>query len=277
MKRARGALTVATALLISAPSALADDVIRMATFNIRVFGQTKMSRPDVVETLAGIVRKYDVVAIQEIKDASESVPDEFLAVLGTGWAMSESPRTGLHESDRTAREQYVYYFNTETIALVGDGVLYDDAADSFQREPWLARFRTQDGTFTFVLANIHTRPAAAVEEIAALKNVLDWARLQWPDEDDFIVLGDYNASCDYASDDELNAMDIAGPDYLWIVPHDADTNLAGSRCAYDRIVATAGAKNDYAGFWDVDRAFASGDVSDHWPVWAAFYTGRDGN
>ena len=69
------------ALMPATPSH-ADDVIRIATFNIRIFGKTKMGRPDVVQTLADIVRKYDLVAVQEIKDASEQVAEDFLAELG---------------------------------------------------------------------------------------------------------------------------------------------------------------------------------------------------
>ena len=29
----------------------------------------------------------------------------------------------------------------------------------------------------------------------------------------------------------LEPLDIAGPDYVWIAPHTADKNVAGSRCA----------------------------------------------
>ena len=265
------------ALMPATPSH-ADDVVRIATFNIRVFGQTKMGRPDVVQTLADIVRKYDLVAVQEIKDVSEQVADDFLAELGTGWDMVESPRTGRNPDDTSSREQYVYYFRTDTISALDDGVLFDDTNDQFQREPWLARFQVMDGNFTFVLINIHTKPDRAVEEVAALDDVIEWAqsRPAWATEDDFIALGDFNASCNYASNNELDALDLSGSDYFWIVPHTADTNLASSQCAYDRIVATVGVEEDYAGFWDVDRAFTLGSVSDHWPVWAAFYTGRDG-
>ena len=40
-----------------------------------------MGKPDVVQTLADIVRKYDLVAVQEMKDADEQVADGFLAAL----------------------------------------------------------------------------------------------------------------------------------------------------------------------------------------------------
>ena len=264
------------ALYLFAPGAAADDVIRIATFNIQTFGRTKIARPETTDVLVNIVRKYDIVAVQELQDVREEVADQFLAMLGPGWDMSESPRTGRDENDRNSQEQYVFYYRTDMIQQLGEGALFPDVHDHFQREPWTARFQAVGGNFSFVLANIHTRPASAVEEIGALDSVVLWARENWPDEDDFIVLGDFNASCSHANEEQLSALELSGNEYLWIVPNTADTNLSPSRCAYDRIVTTQGVIEDYAGIWDVDRAFFARSVSDHWPVWAAFYVGRDG-
>ena len=35
----------------------------------------------------------------------------------------------------------------------------------------------------------------------------------------------------------------------------ADTNVAGSRCAYDRIVMDRNGKEEHAGVWNADRSF----------------------
>ena len=48
------------------------DEITIASFNIQIFGQTKASKPEVMEILADIIRQYDLVAIQEIRDAAET-------------------------------------------------------------------------------------------------------------------------------------------------------------------------------------------------------------
>ena len=42
-------------------------VARVATFNIKVFGKTKMSKPEIVEELVTIFERYDLVAVQENK------------------------------------------------------------------------------------------------------------------------------------------------------------------------------------------------------------------
>ena len=87
------------------------EVARIATFNIKVFGKTKMGKPEVVSQLVDTVLQYDLVAVQEIKDIDQTVPYDFLNELnnasGNAWNMSLSPRSGIQEDDRTSQEQYV--------------------------------------------------------------------------------------------------------------------------------------------------------------------------
>ena len=263
---------------VSAAHELPTDTIRIASFNIRVFGKAKRRKPEVMAILVDVVRKYDLVAIQEIKDASGDTPSAFLAAInarpGPDYAMVVSPRTGVTASS-SSQEQYAYVYNPDTVVSLDAGALYPDPSDAFVREPWVARFKAADGNFSFVLLDIHTRPDAAVAEVGALHDAIAWARLRYAGEDDFIALGDYNASCRYATVAKLDALELRGADYTWLVPDDADTNLAPSTCAYDRIVATSATRSDYAAAWGVDRAFTDEAVSDHWPVWADFFTHRD--
>jgi len=61
-------LTLCVLMFALSLSARAQDTIKIATFNIQIFGKAKSQKPAVMGTLAGIVKKYDVVAIQEIKN-----------------------------------------------------------------------------------------------------------------------------------------------------------------------------------------------------------------
>ena len=45
--------------------------IRIASFNIQTFGNSKAGKPYVMHTLADIVRQFDIVAIQEIRRSEE--------------------------------------------------------------------------------------------------------------------------------------------------------------------------------------------------------------
>ena len=57
-----------TFTLICTFTSFADDTIKIASFNIQVFGQSKSSKPEVMEILADIIRGFDIVAIQEVRD-----------------------------------------------------------------------------------------------------------------------------------------------------------------------------------------------------------------
>jgi len=249
--------------------------IRIATFNIQNFGTTKLGRPDVMAELAQIVRRYPLVAVQEISDVNQKVPFGFLEMLnstGAGYEMLLSPRSGQEPDDKTYQEQYAFYYDATVVSARSEGQLYDDSVnDYFVREPYVARFEVLDGGFTFVTITVHTQPDGAVAEIGHLDDVVDWATDEFPDEDDFIVLGDLNAGCSYASPAELDALALRTNDYVWLVPDNADTNLAMSTCAYDRFILTAATSANYAGAWGVDASFTSTMVSDHWPVWAEFW------
>lgn len=250
--------------------------LRLATFNIQVFGRAKAGKPEVMAKLAEIVRGYDLVAVQEVKDTSGEAPRRLLELVnaaaandnGTTYALALSPRTGREPDDLASQEQYAYYYRTDRLRVSGEPTLFDDAEhDYFQREPYLSRFELVDGHATFVVINIHTRPRSAVSEIAAMEHVFAWAKAHFAGEDTFVAVGDFNAGCGYASEADLDALPIHGTAYDWVVPHSADTNLADSQCPYDRIVIAAPEGNRLVERWGVDRAFHDRVISDHWPVW----------
>ncbi len=245
--------------------------IRVATFNLQLFGPSKASDPAVVAEVASIVARYDLVAVQEIKDVNQQAPyvlRDALRKRGAPHEMVLSPRTGREPDDGYSQEQYAFFYDATKLAVVGTPSLYDDSLrDRFQREPHLARFEAIGGSLDVVLVNIHTRPAAALEEIDALSDVAYDAWQQYGTAS-VVVLGDFNASCSYASPAELDELDLRDPEYLWVVPDDADTNVATSSCAYDRIVLWGHAAEAFEGSWGVDVGFEAPGLSDHWPVWA---------
>jgi endonuclease/exonuclease/phosphatase family metal-dependent hydrolase len=267
--------TVAETAALRNPSRAGTNRVRIASFNIQNFGKTKVNNPAVLSQILAIVQAFDVVAIQEVSDKSGEAMNKFRAALGPDFELIVSERTGRATDDRTSQEQYAFVIRRNTIQLEGTPEVYADGEDAFQREPYLARFKCVNGNFTFVLINIHTQPERAVAEIGALDSVVRWARTRFVGEEDFILLGDFNGSCTYAKPAELDALAIRGADYVWIIPDGADTNLAQAACAYDRIVLTQSAVEDYASKWDVYRVFSEKKISDHWPVWAEFFADRD--
>ena len=261
------------------------EVARVATFNIKVFGDTKMSNQTVVDELVDVFQRYDMVAVQEIKDIDEEVPYLFLDELNklpgdenssnhtNEWNMVLSQRSGMQEDDRNSQEQYAFYYKPAIFTPQDNGTLYDDSTnDSFQREPFLAKFMLLDtnGNSTdtdIVFVNIHTKPTMAVEEMEALDDVISWGHNNYSDDDDYVILGDFNADCSYASYNELIELPISSANYTWLVPDNADTTVGDSRCAYDRIVTTSQLDGRLTGTWGIDQAISGLAVSDHKPVW----------
>jgi endonuclease/exonuclease/phosphatase family metal-dependent hydrolase len=258
------------------------DTISVATFNIQVFGKTKSDTRDVINVIAEIIARFDIVAIQGISDATgiairrlEYVIDALLQ----DYEFITGPRLG-----RTSLgEQYAFMFKAETIS-VGKHYTFDDRShDHFHREPFIAQFKTQKGNFDFVLITIRTEPDSATKEINALPVVVKDAQSRFPDEKDFIVLGDLAADCKYFDEDDENSP-LKSSEYEWLITNDMDTNLPVPCCSYDRIIVTAPTvAEDYAGKSGVfrfERAFGlslkeARKVSDHYPVFSVFYVNMD--
>lgn len=252
-----------------------EDVARIATFNIKVFGETKMGKSDVVSELVNITLRYDMVVVQEIKDLDQTVPYDFLNAINAAsnetYEMVLSERSGQQEDDQGGQEQYAFYYRTSRFAFQSAWLHNDSELDEFQREPFIANFDllSKNGTILedFTLITIHTKPANAVNETASLHNVVQTFR-ENSTETDIVLLGDFNADCSYASTYELNQLDIRSPEYLWVVPDSADTTFSeNTHCAYDRIVLTSDIEDRFFGRWGVDRNMSDSDVSDHFPVW----------
>lgn len=55
------------------PDNFSNETLRIGAFNIQVFGISKASKPAVMDVLADIIRTYDIIAIQEIRDKSQTV------------------------------------------------------------------------------------------------------------------------------------------------------------------------------------------------------------
>ena len=257
------------------------EVARIATFNIKVFGKTKMGKPDVVTQLVDTVLQYDLVAIQEIKDIDETVPHNFLAELnnasGNFWNMSLSVRSGTQADDQSSQEQYAYYYNHSVFREIGEGELYNDSAnDYFQREPYRAQFELLNASgnssgFDFTLFTIHTKPASALAEIDALHEVIQSYQESDSTETDVILLGDLNADCSYATAQELWESPLRQPQYNWLVNDIADTTVSSTDCAYDRIITLDDLNGRLVGSWGIDTSITNTSVSDHYPVWFDLY------
>lgn len=249
------------------------DNMKIAAFNIQVFGVSKSGKTDVMSIIVDIVRNYDIIAIQEIRDASQTTIPHLMDKVNSDnyqydYVISE--RLGRTSS----KEQYAYIFNTETVKVTGEPHVYPEinGSDNFHREPFIAAFSSTTGNFDAVLMIIHTDPDEATEEINSLDEVLTYSQNLYPDEKDFIILGDLNADGSYFDEDGTNDLG----DYEWIINNSLDTTTKSTDYSYDRIILTD--SSDFTGNsgvfrfdleygLDYEQTVA---VSDHYPVYAEF-------
>ncbi len=248
--------------------------IRIAAFNIQVFGRSKIEKPIVVDYLARIVRQFDVVAIQEIRSKDQDILPLFVEAINAGGRQYDyaiGPRLGRSSS----KEQYAFVFDRASIEIDRQQLYtLDDPDDLLHREPLVGWFRVrgppaQQG-FTFSLVNIHTDPDEVDEEINVLDDVMRVVRDDGRNEDDVILLGDLNA--DDRHFDELGRLPQVG----WAISG-IPTNTRGTK-QYDNLVFFGNATREYmgrSGVFDFMREYnltidEALEVSDHLPVWAEF-------
>ncbi|HUG70234.1 MAG TPA: endonuclease/exonuclease/phosphatase family protein [Pirellulaceae bacterium] len=253
----------------------AASTIRIASFNIQVFGTSKASKPHVMHILANVVRQFDIVAIQELRTTDESVMEGFLALInaqgGGGYRYIVGQRLGRTSS----KEQYVFVYDATRVDVDPQSVItVADPQDYLHREPTIARFQVRSTSmqpgFSFILANIHTDPDETDTELDALADVFVSLQQNSWGEDDVILLGDLNVS--YQKLGRLGRL----PNIAYTV-HGEPTNTRGTQ-SYDNIVFDRLATREFtgtAGILNLQEAFGLSleqaiEVSDHWPIWAEF-------
>jgi len=250
------------------------DKIRIASFNIQVFGNSKMNKPAVMDVLARICRLYDVVAIQEIRAKNQDILPLFVEQInsvGRHYDYVIGPRLGRTDS----KEQYAFIFDRETLE-VDRNELYtvNDPDDRLHREPLVAWFRTRspavEDAFTFTLVNIHTDPDETKTELNALDDVFHVVAGDGRNEDDVILLGDFNVD-----DRHLGQLGQI-PGITWTLSGTPTNTLRNKQ--YDNLLFMQDATSEFtgrAGVFDFLREYdlsveEAKEVSDHLPVWAEF-------
>jgi hypothetical protein len=168
-----GAVIVSyAALTLQEPVEEETETIKIAAFNIQVFGRSKRQKEDVMDILANIVREFDLILIQEIRDSSEETIPIFLQEIndvdGSKYQYIRSERLGRS----TSKEAYAYLYNRDTVEFVEESdYVYDDVYDVFEREPYIASFVS--GNFDFTIIGIHIKPSDAYSEMGNLTNVVN--------------------------------------------------------------------------------------------------------
>ncbi|QDU86957.1 Endonuclease/Exonuclease/phosphatase family protein [Pirellulimonas nuda] len=271
--------------------------IRIASYNIQVFGDSKGSKPHVMRALGEVIRQFDVVAIQEVRTKDEHFVTNFLRdyvnpATPNGPARQYWQFVGPRLGRSNSKEQYAFIYDTATMEL-SPSVAYtvNDPDDLLHREPLVAMFRTRkappEQAFTFILCNVHTDPDETKTELDALAQVWQSVSRSSSPEDDIILLGDFNLAVPSSPPEAqprtgrpLAAADLRGlADVPGMYPliRDRSTSTVGTRL-HDELLIRKNTTTEFtgrSGVFDVMQQFGltqvqAEEMSDHLPVWGEF-------
>lgn len=258
------------------PPPRGNETIRIATFNIQVFGEAKLNDPEVMPVIVAILKNFDLIAIQEIRSVTQDIMPHLIDLLnadGRHYDYAIGPRLGRTSS----KEQYAFVFDTQTIEI-DRYKLYtvDDPDDLLHREPLVGWFRARgpapNQAFTFSLATVHTDPDEVDQELDVLDDVFFRVRDDpHRGEDDCILVGDFNARASHLR--ELGR--IKG--LIKVIDGETPTNTRRT-AQYDNIVFQEPATREFTGrggVFDFRQQYnltqeQAERISDHLPVWAEF-------
>ena len=267
------------------------ETIRIASFNIKTFGAKKSSTRlvpeagiDVLGSLAKVVSKFDLVAIQEVR-SQDGTPIRRLIDLMNASGGQYTAQLSEPSGDEHYTESYAFVWDQTRIRMLQNSayVVHDDA-NLMYREPMVASFETRvpltdsRRPFRFTIINAHTDPdmvtaAAISNEINVLDDVFVRVRQYEYDksgEEDCILVGDLNVSTSRLQElaEIPNVISVAGH----LVTNTRRTET------YDHILIDRNTTREYtgnSGVLDLQRLFGINEqqallLSDHMPVWAEF-------
>lgn len=250
-------------------------IIKIASFNIQIFGKSKASEPKIIKSLAKIISRFDVVAIQEIREKEKTAVNTLkkaLNQIGGDYEYIIGPRLGRSNT----KEQYAFFYK-KSMLRPGETYTYQErGTDYIHREPLITKFFCTKGEFDFVLINAHIDPDDVDQEIALFPEIVADAQKRLKDKD-IMIMGDLNADCGYFDEDKEIQLRNKRK-FKWLIANQLDSTVAKNSCAYDRMIVTKSMAKRFTGKAGVfpfdivyDLAVEPKQISDHYPIYAVFY------
>ena len=248
--------------------------IRIATINLSPLDREKLKDRSTIGRLAQLIRRYDVVAIQDVRGRNRSVLVDFTEQINAKdrhYDFAAPP-----ELEHAQVERYSAFLFDGSSVEIDRGRVYsveDPSRTLFQR-PLVASFRVRGPktteAFTFSLINVHVDSSHPAREVEILADVFRQVRDDGSGEDDVILLGHV------AADDQHLGRLGEVPNITWVISG-VRTTTRGTR-SVDNLFFDARATTEFtgrSGLLDLMEAFdvsihEASEISAHLPVWAEF-------
>ncbi|KAM6256817.1 deoxyribonuclease gamma [Porphyrio hochstetteri] len=258
--------------------------LKICSFNVRSFGETKIARPEVIDALVKIISRCDIMLLMEIKENKNRVCPLLVEKLTRqlkgpedGYSCVISKRLGR----KSYKEQYAFIYRQRLVS-VKQTYQYPDTQpgdeDAFSREPFVIWFQSaKTAVKEFAIVPLHTTPETAVREIDELYDVYLDVKQRWRTEN-FIFMGDFNAGCSYVPQKHWKNIRLrTSSEFVWLIGDKNDTTVKESTsCPYDRIVVSGkklveSVVPESTNIFDFQEDFQMTEeqalgVSDHFPV-----------
>lgn len=207
-----------------------DASIKIASYNMQIFGMSKASNPALMQKYESLVQNYDIFLIEEIRDDSGLAFRELCD--STGYSCKTSSRAG---STQTKEQYGIMWDNRTTLIDFVDYNLMN--VSGFERPPVKLTFElrrlnitlnsTTVSSYNITIYLIHTKPENTPEEINNLEHLVR------ADNSKYIaVMGDLNADCSYYSGTNF-------ADWTQLIKTGTDTTTSNTVCTYDRIIVNS--------------------------------------
>jgi len=291
--------------LVAIPPRRTDHNLVVGTWNLRAFGGIHNSWDEnpgspkrnlrALAIIAEVVRRFDVIAVQEIQRDTSGVRMLVNEFLGPDWGLLLSDVTA---GDAGNNERLAYIYDTrrvtpsglagEIVLPVGEG---GDPIRQFDRTPYIVGFKA--GAERFALLTVHIRygrlPADRIPELRnlaryAAQELRERTHFAHAEERNLILLGDFNI--DKREGNPL--FDAFVETGLWVPAgiRTAVTTYGSQAKHYDQIAWFRGDLDlvsqgsagvlDFVGavFPELTPLQMSYRLSDHFPLWVEFLIDR---
>ncbi|XP_009979964.1 PREDICTED: LOW QUALITY PROTEIN: deoxyribonuclease-1-like 2 [Tauraco erythrolophus] len=196
-------LKLVLSLLIAALLLHVATTLKISAFNIKTFGDSKMSNQTVADIIVSILSEYDITVVQEVRDTDLSAVKKLVDLLNSVSLHPYSFLDSIPLGWSSYKEQYIFIYRSDMVSVLGS-YYYDDGCescgtDTFIREPFIVKFSSPTTQVEeFVMVPLHAQPSSAVDEMDALYDVYTDVVDKWATNNIFF-LGDFNAGCSYVT------------------------------------------------------------------------------
>ena len=256
------------------PASASRQTIRIASLNAHVLGRSKLEKSQAINVLCRLIRRYDIIAIQDIRARTDDVIPRLIEMINLDNREFDyviGPRVGRAPD----LQQFAFLFDRNTVE-VDRHQLYvvNDPDDLLQYEPLVAWFRVRgppsDEAFTFSLVNTRVDPSRPLPELNKLDDVYRAVLRDGRQEDDVLLLGDFGA-------DDKNLGELGSMADLYAVISQIPSNTERTQ-QLDNVLFEHRSTREFTGqggCFDFLREYNLSmqealEVSTHLPVWAEF-------